>query len=282
MLLIDHQAGLIVDANVAATDFYGYTLEQLRGMNVSQINAQPESEIQPQRQKAIAGSGKIFIFDHRLANGSIRTVEVHISTISHNNKSLFFSIIHDITEQKKHDQLIHDLAFCDDLTRLPNRRLFNDRFTQTRLACQRHKHNSALMMIDLDNFKPLNDAYGHEVGDQLLIELSKRLKKTIRDTDTAARFGGDEFVLLLHPEQTQSKVQVKSISQKVLLALSQPYELTLNQNEQLEYQCTCSIGVALFNGDESSQSNIMKQADFAMYKAKQAGGNQVYFYNEII
>lgn len=176
MLLIDYQAGLIVDANVAATKFYGYPIDELRGMKVSCINAQHESEVRQQREKAIAGIENTFILDHRLASGEIRTVEVHISTINHNGKSFFFSIIHDITEQKKHDELIYDLAFCDDLTQLPNRRLFNDRFTQTIEACKRDSLYSALMMLDLDNFKPLNDEYGHEVGDLLLIAVAERLK----------------------------------------------------------------------------------------------------------
>ena len=277
MLLIDYQAGFIVDANVAASKFYGYPVEQLRGMNVSRINVQDESELQPQRKKAIAGDENTFIFDHRLANGDIRTVEVHISPITHNANNFFFSIIHDITEQKKHDELIHDLAFCDDLTKLPNRRLFNDRLTQTIAARKRDNQSSALLMIDLDNFKPLNDKYGHSVGDLLLIEVSKRLKSAVREVDTVARFGGDEFIVILGGDKILSTTEVATVADKILTILAKPHRLTINhfdqENTQINYQCTSSIGAILFNDQQRSQNDIINLADLAMYEAKLAGGN---------
>lgn len=118
MLLIDHQAGIIVDANPSAAEFYGYPLKTLRGMSVSQINAQPESVIHPQRQQAIAGDQRKFLFEHRLANGTVRWVEAHISVVNHRENSLFFSIIHDVTERKRiEDELATYREHLEDMVR---------------------------------------------------------------------------------------------------------------------------------------------------------------------
>lgn len=286
MLLIDHQSLIIVDANPAAAQFYGYSLESLRGMHVSRINAQSESEIQQQRQQAIIGAQNRFVFDHRLASGAIRAVEVHISTVSYKGKSLFFSIIHDITERKQSEELIRNLAFYDPLTQLPNRRLFIDRLFQVMAASKRNGQYSALMVLDLDNFKSINDTYGHGAGDLLLIEVAKRLKSCVRELDSVARFGGDEFVVALSDlgtDKDESTAQSSIIAEKIRLALAQPYQLTIKQAKGMdtfiEHHCTASIGVIVFISNDESQDDLLKWADMAMYQAKEAGHNLVRFYN---
>lgn len=286
MLLIDYQALVIVDANIAASKFYGYPIEILRGMKVSKINAQSESEILPLRQQAIIGVGSKFVLEHRLANNEIRTVEAHISTVSHENKNLFFSIIHDITEQKQSDEKILHLALRDHLTQLPNRHLFYDRLSQSMLASKRSGRYVALIMLDLDNFKQVNDNYGHVVGDSLLKVAAARLKMCVREVDTAARFGGDEFVVVLNEldsDEAISTSQALTVAQNILNALSLPYVLAVSGNDGLPavvgHNCTASIGVAIFINNEASHEEIMKCADAAMYQAKDSGGNSIRVYD---
>jgi diguanylate cyclase (GGDEF)-like protein/PAS domain S-box-containing protein len=286
MLLIDYESCVIVDANPAAVQFYGYPLESLRGMDVSKINTQPESEINEQRQQAALGFQTQFVFKHRLANNEIRTVEVHISTVDYRGKNLFFSIIHDITLRQQSDEMMLSLAFRDHLTQLPNRRLFNDRLTQIMTACRRSGQHAALIMLDLDNFKPLNDEHGHSVGDLMLMSVSDRLNNCVRGIDTVARLGGDEFVVMLNEldrDPLAAKAQVAVVAEKIRAALSAPYTFNLADDgiaeATVEHLCTASIGVMLFNGSEHNEDQIIKYTDDAMYEAKQAGRNQIRFHN---
>ncbi|MFI3123346.1 MAG: sensor domain-containing diguanylate cyclase, partial [Methylococcales bacterium] len=265
MLLIDYQSRIIVDANPAASDFYGYPLEVLRGMDVSRINAQSEAAIHQQRQLAISGEQNSFVFDHRLADGQIRAVEVHISTVDYKDKNLFFSIIHDITDRKLLEQQVHQLAFYDPLTDLPNRRLLDDRLAQAMAASKRSNLYGVLLFLDLDNFKSLNDKHGHTAGDLLLIQAARRLEGCMREMDTVARFGGDEFVIMIveiDEDKELSKAHAIIVAEKIRSTLAEPYFLTITNNDRLEmvieHCCTASIGVALFVDHEASLDSVMK------------------------
>jgi len=190
----------------------------------------------------------------------------------------------DITERKLMEDQIRQLAFYDPLTKLPNRRLLQDRLTQTMAANKRSGCYGALMFLDLDNFKPLNDTYGHDVGDQLLIEAANRLKSCVREMDTVARFGGDEFVVMLSElkaDKAASMVQAEIVAEKIRNILSDPYRLTMTHPGKgdipIEHGCTASIGVVLFMNHETSQDDIIEAADKAMYQAKEAGRNTVRF-----
>ena len=281
MLLIDPKSGIIVDANPSAAKFYGYPLENLRGKAISLINTQSDADIESEIQQAVKKERNYFVFEHRLASGDIRTVEVHSSPVSHKNKQLLFSIIHDITERKLAEAQIYNLAFHDELTQLPNRRLLNDRLGQAVAICKRTGHYGALMFLDLDNFKPLNDKHGHKLGDLLLVEAAHRISSCIRETDTAARFGGDEFVVILNElgsEATDATIQAKAVAEKIRIALSEPYFLTAtvddNSENVIEHHCTSSIGVVVFNRQRSAE-DILKWADMTMYEAKNGGRNRV-------
>jgi diguanylate cyclase (GGDEF)-like protein len=182
---------------------------------------------------------------------------------------------------------VRELAFYDALTSLPNRRLFIDRMTQTMLASKRSGCYSALLFLDLDNFKPINDKHGHDVGDLLLIEAANRLKSCVREIDTVARFGGDEYVVLLFElsiDKAASESHARIVSEKILTSLSEPYLFKLSYEGQadaiVKHRCTASIGVVLFINHEASQKTIFKRADSAMYKAKEAVRNQIQFYEE--
>jgi diguanylate cyclase (GGDEF)-like protein len=199
----------------------------------------------------------------------------------------FVTIYIDITERKEMEEQVRHLAFYDALTNLPNRRLLTDRLGQTMAASKRSGLYGALMFLDLDNFKPLNDAHGHVVGDLLLIEVASRLRSCIREMDTVARFGGDEFVVMLselHEDRAVSARQTELVAEKIRLRLAEPYLLAVKREGQaqatVEHVCTVSIGASLFINHEASQDDILKWADAAMYQAKDAGRNQIRFHGQ--
>ena len=192
----------------------------------------------------------------------------------------------DITERKHLEDEVRQLAFHDALTKLPNRRLLNDRLGQALAASKRSGCYGAMMFLDLDNFKLLNDMHGHEVGDLLLIEAADRLKSCVREMDTVARFGGDEFVVMiseLNADKSESGTQAGIIAEKVRAALAKPYVLQVQHEgtaeTTVEHYCTASIGVVLFSQHEASQDDILKWADMAMYQAKEAGCNLIRFHD---
>ena len=171
------------------------------------------------------------------------------------------------------------------LTRLPNRRLMLDRLAQALTSSARHKRHCALMMIDLDNFKTLNDTQGHDIGDQLLVAVALRLETCVRKGDTVARLGGDEFVIILEDlgNNEEAALHAEGVARKVLAQLSKPYLLDIALNgvklSPHRHQCTSSIGITLFDEQPISVDEIMKRADTAMYQAKSAGRNTLRFYD---
>ena len=189
-------------------------------------------------------------------------------------------------ERKAAEKGILSLAFYDPLTNLPNRRLLNDRLKLVLAISKRSEHYAALLFLDLDNFKLLNDKHGHAVGDLLLIEVTRRISRCVREMDTLARFGGDEFVLLiseLDMDQAKAITKASHIAEKICITLAEPYILTVEQDSDartIEYHCTSSIGVVLFINHEISGEDILKRGDMAMYQAKQAGRNQYQFYKK--
>lgn len=194
-------------------------------------------------------------------------------------------IVHtNITERMIMEGDIRELAYHDALTKLPNRRLLSDRLVQAMASNKRSGFYGALMFLDLDDFKPLNDTHGHEVGDLLLIAAADRLKACVREMDTVARFGGDEFVVLvseLVADRDGSAALAMGVAEKVRAALSEPYQLSLHRHGQADiavtHRCTASIGVALFANHETSPDDVCKYADAAMYHAKESGRNSVRF-----
>lgn len=195
--------------------------------------------------------------------------------------------IQDITERKRIEQEIHTLAFYDALTGLPNRRLLSDRIRTAIAASKRSGRYGAVMFIDLDNFKPLNDAHGHDMGDLLLVEVAQRLTRCVREADTVARFGGDEFVVVLgelDSDRAGSAEQADIVAEKIRTALGEPYVLKFEQEGQtpatVEHRCTSSIGVALFVNHTAHPEEILKHADMAMYQAKEDGRDRIHFHQD--
>jgi two-component system cell cycle sensor histidine kinase/response regulator CckA len=190
----------------------------------------------------------------------------------------------DITVRKNIHEQVHQLAFYDALTKLPNRRLLSDRMNQAMAASRRNASYGAVMFLDLDNFKPLNDTHGHDVGDLLLVEVAQRLLDCVRETDTVARFGGDEFVVMLGDlgtDKEASIAQAAVVAEKIRASLAEPYALSVYkpgaQAQVVQHRCTACIGVVVFVNHEVDHGEVLKQADAAMYQAKEAGRNQVHF-----
>lgn len=197
----------------------------------------------------------------------------------------YHGITREITERKRMQDQVQQLALYDALTKLPNRRLLNDRLEQTLAANGRKACYGALMFVDLDNFKPLNDRHGHIVGDLLLIEVAARLSGCVRKVDTVARFGGDEFVVVLSEldtEKEKSETQAAVVAEKIRQTLAEPYSLKFQRQGEselvVEHRCTASIGVLVFFDHGASRDDILKWADQAMYQAKEAGRNAIRFY----
>ena len=192
----------------------------------------------------------------------------------------YVSIFEDITEKKRAEAEIHRLAFYDTLTGLPNRALLLDRLQQALASSARSKRGGAVLFIDLDNFKALNDTLGHEFGDALLQQVAQRLLCCIREGDTVARLGGDEYVIILEDlsaRQLEAAAQTRAIGEKMLHELGQAF-----YPGNHEHHCTASIGSTLFNNHTSSTEDLLKQADIAMYQSKKAGHNTLRFFDPIM
>lgn len=189
-----------------------------------------------------------------------------------------------ITERREMQDRVRELAFHDALTGLPNRRLLNDRLAQAIARSKRSGTYGAVLFLDLDNFKPLNDEHGHAAGDLLLIEVADRLHDCVREIDTVARFGGDEFVVVLGALKSTregSLALAQNVAEKISAVLSRPYHLAVHQHDgtevSIEHTCTSSIGGALFFDNEARQEEVLKRADSAMYRAKNEGRNRIRF-----
>jgi len=418
MLLIDPMSGQILEANKSAITYYGYPPEKLIGMSINEINLFSPQRIAEEMQKAAREERNYFHFQHRLASGEVREVEVHSTPISVGDRLELMSIVHDISERTRaefalkqseqalriskeqmeiaqsisstgswtydlasneiwgsaegmrifglppvagnfpserfhaciaeqdrervHQSLlglineghkydleftvmpadgsparithsmaileadvqckpikvlgfvqdisktrmmeerVRQLAFLDPLTALPNRRLLLDRMSQALAANRRSKLFGALIYLDLDNFKPLNDQHGHGAGDMLLMEVALRLNSCVRAADTVSRIGGDEFVVLLGDlatEQAQAAEQAGNLAEKIRLALAEPYLLPGGaESETIEHRCSTSIGVVLIEPQHQCAEGLLKWADAAMYRAKEQGRDRVQFY----
>ncbi|OGB75526.1 MAG: hypothetical protein A2496_19470 [Burkholderiales bacterium RIFOXYC12_FULL_60_6] len=233
--------------------------------------------------RVLAGEALLMEFEVIGLKGERRWLETHAVPMQMQGETVQLAVTRDISTRKLMEAQVHQLAFHDALTNLPNRRLLHDRLSQVLLASKRSGCYAALMFLDLDNFKPLNDAHGHGVGDMLLIEVARRLTDCVRESDTIARYGGDEFVVMLNElafDQATSVSQALGVAEKIRNTLSQVYQLNTSQagRAMVEHHCTASIGLVVFVNHDISQDEILKRADQAMYRAKDAGRNSIFLF----
>jgi diguanylate cyclase (GGDEF)-like protein/PAS domain S-box-containing protein len=284
--------GVVTSWNNNAANIFGWTREEAVGKLLHEMIIPPQyRQAHVKGMKRFLDTGKSQVLNSRIEmpaqnrDGHEFTVELSIVPIKLANKYEFSAFVRDISERKQMEEQVRQLAFHDTLTQLPNRRLLTDRLSQTMAASMRNGLYAAMIFLDLDNFKPLNDIHGHAVGDLLLIEVANRLKSCVREMDTVARFGGDEFVIMIRElatDKAESKIQAEIIAEKIRTTLAEPYQLKLKPGEKDEvtivHRCTASIGVCLFLDHEASQEDILKWADAAMYRAKDSGRNVIRFY----
>lgn len=288
-MLITDIDNVILRVNHAFTEITGYTAEEAVGQTPRLLRSdRHDADFYAAMWEVIRRTGSWHgeVWNRR-KNGEEYPEQLTITAVKSDegDVSHYVAIMRDISQRKAAEEEIYHLAFYDALTRLPNRRLLDDRLRQAMAAGRRSGLHGALMFIDLDNFKPLNDNHGHDVGDMLLVEAARRIAGCVREMDTVARFGGDEFVVMLgelEADKAESGIQAGLVAEKIRATLAEPYRLTYRHGDEaettVEHRCAASIGVALFIGQQSSPEDVLKWADMAMYHAKQGGRNRVHFH----
>ncbi len=282
-----HEAIMITDANVniirvnkAFQDVTGYSEDDVLGKNPRMLNSGLHDKAfydDMWKQLLETGTWTGEIFDKR-KSGQIYPKWLTITAVKDREgiTTEYVAVFSDITDRKKAENEIYSLAFYDTLTSLPNRRLLLDRIRQAQSMSACSNHYGALLFLDMDKFKALNDTLGHDHADLFLIEVAKRVKNCVRDVDAVARIGGDQFVVLIEEIGLDAEIvsqKVALISERIRFALAEPYWL----NEH-EHHSSTSIGVCLYRGNEETMDSLLRYADIAMSQAKESGRNAVRFY----
>ena len=280
-LMITDAEGVILRVNQAFIDCTGYAAEDVVGQTPRFLRSgRHDEDFYRTMWESISQSGSWQgeIWDRR-KNGEIYPEWLTISAVKNDDGVIthYVGSHIDITERKAAEEKIRQLAFYDPLTRLPNRQLLLDRMQRALALSARSGRDGALLFIDMDNFKAINDTQGHAMGDMLLQQVAERLTSCVRESDTVARLGGDEFVVMLeslgeHPIEVAAKAE--EVGEKILAALNQPYQLATQVSRS-----SSSIGATLFSGEHQEVEELLKQADIAMYQAKKAGRNALRFFD---
>lgn len=268
----------IVDVNPAFSDITGYSRKESIGQTPHFLASGKQSydffaDMWSNIIQHDYWNGELW---NRKKNGDFFAESLTISTLRNTKEEIenYVGVFTDITKSKKQQERLEQMAHYDLLTGLPNRTLFSDRFTQAIAHSKRTKSQLAICFLDLDHFKSINDTYGHNVGDQFLIQVAKRINSSIRGEDTAARQGGDEFTLLLR--DIKSYAQCEEILRRIQQSIAQPYLFN-----GTSHKATVSMGVTLYPSDNSDIDTLIRHADHAMYQSKQSGRNRYHFFSTL-
>jgi diguanylate cyclase (GGDEF)-like protein/PAS domain S-box-containing protein len=280
-IIITDAQNSILSVNTAFSEITGYSAQDAIGSTPNMLRSGHHDKafyeaMWASIQRDGVWQGEIW---NRRKNGEVYPGWANITVVKNPNGEIshYVGTMTDITERKAAEARIEHLAYHDPLTLLPNRRLLLDRLQQALAAAARRETQGALLFIDLDNFKLLNDTRGHDAGDQLLVEVAQRLLTCVREEDTVARVGGDEFMILLNNLGTQTRQAIRSsspVAEKIISVLGQPYVI-----DGHTHYVTPSVGITLFSGNHISVPELMKQADIAMYQAKSDGRNTLRYFN---
>jgi diguanylate cyclase (GGDEF)-like protein/PAS domain S-box-containing protein len=269
--------GMYVDVNKTFLDTMGFARQEVVGRSSPELNIWADPGDWQNLAEALRKNG-VFRSEvqFKKKNGEIYWGLISASVFDHDGVTCVLSVTQDVSAAKAAQQEIRNLAFYDPLTTLPNRRLLEERLGQALAASSLTHHNQALLFVDLDDFKTLNDTLGHQTGDLLLLEVAGRLSACVRESDTVARLGGDEFVVMLEELSEileDAAAQAEAIGKKILAAVEQPYRLD-------DHQCrsSASIGITVFGGQQKTAGEVLRHADIAMYQAKAAGRNTIRFF----
>ncbi|RAU97342.1 diguanylate cyclase domain-containing protein [Paenibacillus sp. YN15] len=261
MCLVDPESLQILSVNNAALAFYGYSFKDFESMKLTALDGTTFQEGVAMARQIVQEQSAVLHMKHKLADGDIRDVEIHSSAVPFGKRSIIYSIIHDITERKKAEDYISFLAYNDSLTGLSNRKMFYERVEKAIETAKTTGGVFAIVYIDMDDLKLINDTYGHENGDIVLRELGRRMKELTRSGLVAARLGGDEFAMLLQGIGTMQEalMAVDDISQHLRRSI---------QMGGREITVQSSIGISLYPSDGEDVESLLKQADFKMYAVK--------------
>ncbi len=281
-IIMINESGEIHGFNPAAEQIFGYLQQDVLGKNVKILMPEPARSEHDSHIKRYLHTGQSRILGIRgreviavRKNGEQFPMELSLSEMMLGAMRYFVGIVRDITERKQAEEKIAHLAHYDYLTDLPNRALFLNSLEHSILLAKRNNYKVAILFLDLDGFKQVNDTLGHDAGDLLLQGVSKRIKEATRASDTVARIGGDEFIFVLN--NSGSNESISLVANKIISALSEPFDLKGERS-----QVGGSIGIAIFPDDSKDTENLIKQADEAMYLAKQSGKNTFKFYLDVL
>ncbi len=270
VLIFDPQDGRLLDCNPRTAEFLGIPHERLTGMHLTELHDESDAFLRSLVDDVMdRGEGRSIRINYRAGDGRIIPAEVSTSRIQLDTGNMLLCIARDISERENAAERIQHLAYHDTLTDLPNRTLLTDRVNRALARARRTHQIGALLFLDLDKFKRINDSLGHSVGDELLKELARRLRGALREEDTVARLGGDEFVVLLEglgQRQDRAVEKAREIAEKVRAIFVDEYRL-----DGHELYVTASIGIVTFPHDGDTVDTLLRHADTAMYHAKGAG-----------
>lgn len=266
--------GRFVEVNDAYCRMVDLPREQIMRMKIADFEAvATQDRIRAQIQRILRAGNERFETRHRRRDGSWVDLEITVTAV---DNGLLVAFLRDVSQRKAAQERINHLAFYDALTGLPNRRLLRDRIDQVLLSSARNGHRGSLIFVDLDNFKLLNDSRGHALGDELLVQVAQRLSACVRESDTVARQGGDEFVIMLadlSSDPAAATSEAWRVAEKCRVALERPFSLSSG-----DFHVSGSFGVVVFHGKGVSTGELEQHADTAMYQAKLGGRNRVVFF----